>query len=143
MSADGSITLVWGDGERVFRLAIGQWRELQECVNRRRLLIGASTIGPMELCKALEANNAWPDDIRDVMRIGLIGGGAKPTEAHRLMTHYFDPVPPLENMRPAYIVLTASLIGVPDEVIDVKKKQETTMKPDQSASPQSTATVLQ
>ena len=41
MSADGSITLPWGDGDHVFRLAIGGFRELQEKVNGRRVAIGA------------------------------------------------------------------------------------------------------
>jgi hypothetical protein len=88
--------------------AIGQFRELQECVNLRRLKIGAGVVGPMALLNALRANDAWPDDIRDVLRLGLVGGGMEPKEAHRLLKHYFDDVdryPPLTHMRPAFLIL--------------------------------------
>ena len=93
MSADGSISLIWGDGEHVFRLAIGQFRELQEKVNGRRLALGGQMVGPMSLLNQLRANDAWPDDIRDVLRLGLIGGGMKPPEAHRMLVSYFDANP--------------------------------------------------
>lgn len=138
MSADGSITLVWGDGEQTFRLAIGQFRELQEKVNGRRLAIGAPMIGPMTFVRLLQANDAWPDDIRDVLRIGLVGGGMKPNEANRLMTHYFDPVPPLENMKPAFTVLLAGLAGAPGETDESKKKTATKMTKAPSSSQEST-----
>jgi len=127
MSADGGITLIWGDGEHRFRLAIGQFRELQECVNLRRLKIGAPVVGPMALANALRVNDAWPDDVRDVLRLGLVGGGLEPKEAHRLLRHYFDDVdryPPLTHMRPAFLILIAGLTGpvdaTPDD--DAKKK---------------------
>lgn len=122
MSADGSLDLVWGDGPQRFKFGIGQFRELQDNVNRRRLAIGGPMVGPMSLANALRTNDAWPDDIRDVLRLGLIGGGMKPAEAHRLMTHYFDPIPPMENMRPAFVVLIAGLVGAPGEASDSKKK---------------------
>jgi len=120
MSSDGGIALFWGDGEQTFRLGIGQFRELQEKINLRRLAIGAPIVGPMALVNALRANDAWPDDIRDVLRLGLVGGGKTPAEAHRLLAHYFDAVPPLENMRPAFVVLMAGLAGAPGD--DAKKK---------------------
>lgn len=138
MSSDGGIGLIWGDGEQTFRLGIGQFRELQEKVNLRRMAIGAPSIGPMALFNALRANDAWPDDIRDVLRLGLVGGGKTPAEAHRLLTHYFDDFdahPPLENMRPAFVVLMAGLAGPPGE--DVKKKpREATSTP--TSTPRST-----
>lgn len=143
MSADGSITLVWGDGEQTFRFAIGQFRELQEKVNARRIAIGAPMVGPMSLLNLLRANDAWPDDIRDVLRIGLNGGGMKPAESHRLMTHYFDPVPPLENMKPAFMVLLAGLAGAPGEALDSKKKTSPETSTSPSSSGASTAPALQ
>jgi hypothetical protein len=143
MSADGSITLVWGDGEQKFRFAIGQFRELQEKVNQRRVAVGALPAGPMMLLNQLRANDAWPDDVRDVLRLGLIGGGAKPAEAHRLMSNYFDNSPPLEHMQPAFLVLLAGLAGAPGEPLDGKKKTETEMPANRSGSDDSTAPALQ
>jgi hypothetical protein len=134
VSADGSLRLFWGDGEQTFRFAIGQFRELQENINKRRVAIGAPMVGPMSLVRLLQANDAWPDDVRDVLRLGLIGGGMKPADAHRLMTHYFDAVPPLENMKPAFTVLLAE---------EAKKKTTETMTKAPSDSRKSTAPGLQ
>lgn len=140
MSADGSVTLFWGDAEHRFRMAIGQFRELQENVNKRRLAIGAPPIGPMALLNSLRANDAWPDDVRDILRLGLNGGGMEPRETHRLLGHYFDGKPPLSNMRPAFVVLFAGLAGDPGDVAAdtgaAKKKTETKTNP--SASVKST-----
>lgn len=143
MSADGSVTLVWGDGEQTFRFAIGQFRELQEKVNLRRLAIGASPIGPMTLLKALQANDAWPDDIRDIIRIGLNGGGMKPADSHRLLTHHFDATGPLPHMKVAHTILLAGLVGSLQEPIGSKKKTSPEKPTSQSDSPISTAQVLQ
>lgn len=143
MSADGSLRLFWGDGEQTFRFAIGQFRELQENINKRRVAIGAPMVGPMSLVRLLQANDAWPDDVRDVLRLGLIGGGMKPADAHRLMTHYFDAVPPLENMKPAFTVLLAGLAGVPGDTEEAKKKTTETMTKAPSDSRKSTAPGLQ
>ncbi|MGJ5036596.1 gene transfer agent family protein [Bradyrhizobium sp. HKCCYLRH3059] len=114
MSADGGITLFWGDDEHRFRLAIGEFRELQECINLRRLKIGAGIVGPMSLLNALRTSDAWPDDVRDILRLGLVGGGMAPKDAHRLLRIYFDDVdryPPLTHMRPAFLILTAGFTG--------------------------------
>lgn len=146
MSADGSITLVWGDGENKFRYAIGQFRELQEKINGRRMAIGAPLVGPMTMLKLLQANDAWPDDIRDVLRIGLTGAGMSVADAHRKLVAYFDRRPPLESMLTAHTVLLAGLAGVPDDEIVAKKKRKKTVKADTtnpSASPSSTGPVLQ
>jgi hypothetical protein len=125
MSGDGSISLVWGDGENKFRFGIGQWRELQEKINARRLAIGLQPIGPMTLLTSLRANDAWPDDLRDILRIGLVGGGLPIKEAHNKLVTYFDNTPPYAHNIAAFAVLSAALIGVPDDPVDdVKKKEE-------------------
>lgn len=129
MSRDGSITLTWGDGEHRFRLPIGQLRELQE-------KCGA---GPPEILHRLATARWRVDDIRETLRLGLIGGGMGPVEALRLMQNYVDPPerPWLENAPMAQAVLMAAMVGVPDEepVETVKKKTETTIQPDDSSSP--------
>lgn len=142
MSADGSITLVWGDGENKFRYSIGQFRELQEKINARRLQIGAPLIGPMTLIDSLREKNVWPDDLRDILRIGLVGGGLSVAEAHRKLVMHFDNSPPADNMLAAYMILLAGFIGVPED--QLKKKTETeTVKTEPSNSPNSTGPVLQ
>lgn len=139
MSADGSIALVWGDGElHVFRFGIGQFRELQEKVNGRRIAIGAPMVGPMSLVRLLQANDAWPDDVRDVIRIGLLGGSKPSGDVHRLMVNYFDPVAPLNHMRTAFTVLMAGLAGAPEDTDDSKKKTMGKTKTPPSNSHEST-----
>lgn len=143
MSSDGSIMLMWGDGENKFRYGIGQFRELQEKVNARRLHIGAPLIGPMTLLDALREKNVWPDDLRDILRIGLVGGGLTASETHRKLVLYFDASPPADSMLPAYLILLAGFIGVPEDEIKKKMEVKTTTKTDQSSSPSSTGTALQ
>ncbi|WP_315759304.1 MULTISPECIES: gene transfer agent family protein [unclassified Bradyrhizobium] len=140
MSADGGICFFWGDDEYRFRLAIGQFRELQECINLRRLKIGAPIVGPMRLLNELRVSDAWPDDVRDVIRLGLVGGGMEPKDAHRLLRTYFDDVdryPPLTHMRPAFLILTAGFTG-PIEARDTTKDDADAQK--KSARAMTTAT---
>jgi hypothetical protein len=142
MSADGSITLVWGDGENRFRYGIGQWRELQEKVNGRRTAMGLAPIGPMTLLQDVRTGNAWPDDIRDILRIGLNGGGLNVAQSHRKLVNHFDATPPYAHNLVAFKVLEAGLIGAPDDEIELKKKTETpATEPNRSDSAPSTARV--
>jgi hypothetical protein len=144
MSADGSIEIVWAGEDRRFRIGIGEYRSLQESVNARRVLINAEPIGPSALLHLLRTNNAWPDDVRDVLKAGLVGGGLTFQEANKLLVRHFDGKPLIEHVKTAFPILLASLVGVPDDEPS-KKKTEVTMeeKMDQSNSPSSTETVLQ
>lgn len=138
MSADGKVTLVWGDGENEFRFAIGQFRELQERVNARRQAIGAPIVGPMSLLNLLKTRDAWPDDVRDILRIGLVGAGMSLQDAQRKLVLYFDNRPLIENYRPAYTILAVGLVGDPNDQADAKKKTAATIETSLSGSPKST-----
>lgn len=124
MSADGSIELTWADAPRRFRIAIGEFRGLQETVNTRRVAIDAQPIGPSALLNLLRTNNAWPDDVRDVLKAGLIGGGEDYQAAQRLLMRNFDNRPLLEHTKTAFLILMAALVGVPEDEPDSKKKTE-------------------
>lgn len=139
MSADGSVTLFFGDEEKPFRIGIGEFRELQEKVNGRRVASGLSAVGPTTLANLLRANDAWPDDVRDVLRIGLVGGGMKPVEAQRHLVTYFDGKPPVQFYLIAFTVLMAAFVGVAGDEIESKKKTNPATT-DPSSSPKSTAT---
>lgn len=142
MSADGSVTLFWGDAEYKFRFAIGQFRELQEKINGRRAAIGAPLIGPMTLLGQLRDKDAWPDDMRDVLRIGLVGAGMPGADAHRKLVTYFDNRPMLESAITAHAVLLVGLLGDPTDkpADDVKKKRiqtsRSTSEPSLELAPQ-------
>lgn len=105
MSRDAAVTLDWGDGEHHFRLAWGELINVQE----------ACDAGPYVVLERLR-NNTWLlNDIREVIRFGLIGGGAKPPEALRLVRTFVEKRPPLENLLTATAILTVGLMGAPEE----------------------------
>jgi hypothetical protein len=141
VSADGSVTLAFADGEYRFAFRIGQLRELQESVNKWRVAIGAPIIGPMSLLKQIETQDAWPHDVREVLRIGLIGGNSKltPIQVTGLLKLYFDDRPPLENYPVAHMALAAGFIGVEwDRVGKGEAEETTTEATTASSSPRST-----
>lgn len=101
MTRDASIAFDWADGEHRFRLALGQLRELQEKT-------GAS---PFEIFERLSARRPMVDDLREVLRLGLTGGGLAPVEALRLVRTHVDERPLAEAIVPALTVLAAALFG--------------------------------
>lgn len=123
--SDALVELVWGDGLNRFALHIGQLRELQtKC--------GA---GPQRVLHRLASIDWLVDDIRETIRLGLIGGGKTPSEAHALAVRYFDERPPLESRPAAQVILMAGVAGVPEDVVG-KAEAETAPK-----NPESTTTV--
>lgn len=106
MSADGSYSGLWADGEHKFRLPIGLLRELQD----------KCKAGPPLIFQRLRLNVWEVDDIRETIRLGLIGGGMKPTEALVLVIRYIDePLRLMDNVPVALEVLGAALVGVPGD----------------------------
>lgn len=129
MSRHGDITFVWGDGEHTFRLAIGQLRELQE----------KTKAGPLELLARLD-NGLWRvDDAREVLRLGLIGGGMTPVAAYEVVAKYADARPFAESIVPAKLILAAALYGTDEEDIPGKEGAAEATTTDGSVSPLSMA----
>jgi len=142
---DGTIMLAWGDGEHAFRIAFGQWHELQEAINRPRLAVGEPPIGPMTLLRALATGDAWPSDIREVLRLGLIGAGMKSDRALVLIKRHVENKPAFENVPTARAVLQRAMFGPPGDQAGKERGPATTETPEpsRSNSPQSTGSVLQ
>jgi hypothetical protein len=110
VSRDASITLTWADGDYVFRLGYGELMQLQE----------ACDAGPMWILSRLQMptaeNRGWRvQDVAHVLRLGLIGGGLDPIKALRLVREYVEARPPMESLRHAQAVLSAALVGAPEE----------------------------
>lgn len=101
MAKAGTIELIWADGEYPFRLGIGQLRELQD----------KTTCGPLELFRRLGQGTWRVDDVRETLRVALIGGGMKPDDALRLVRLYVDERPLTESVLPAQAVLMMALYG--------------------------------
>lgn len=143
MSADGSIEITWGGELRRFRIAIGEFRELQESINSRRVAMGLPPDGPSGLLNALRTKNAWPDDVRDILRLGLIGAGVSRQNATKTMLRIFDNTPLLQHTSAAFLVLLAALVGVPDDEPSKKKMKPGARKTGQLDSQESTEAALQ
>lgn len=100
-----TLELTWGDGEHRFRLPIGQLRELQD----------KCSAGPQRILMRLSSMDWRIEDVREVIRLGLIGGGKTPSDAHMLVVRYVDERPLMESRLPAQAILMKALIGDPDD----------------------------
>lgn len=105
MSRSAEITLDFADGTHAFALKWGQLIELQEKLDA----------GPYFVLSRLIDGTWRMGDICEVIRLGLIGGGAEPLAALRLVRTYVEARPPLESLPTAQAVLGAALMGAPDE----------------------------
>lgn len=135
MSRDGSVSFKWADGRHTFRLGIGEMRELQEKVDA----------GPAWLLDRIRVGNWRIDDLRETIRLGLIGGGAEPLDALKLVERYVDKPPYARHVSPTIVILSAALFGAPDGERPGKRKAaksaaQTPPSPsaESSASPPST-----
>jgi hypothetical protein len=135
MSRSGEITLAFGDGEYTFRLAIGQWRKIQEACDAGPPEILARMAPVFEAMRrgvsATDLISAgllgrWRiDDIRGPIFQGLLGGGMEPPKAAQLIRDWVDERPLLEALPIAYLVVKASFTGVGDEDASGGAKGET------------------
>lgn len=130
MSRDASLSLIWGDGEHRFRLPIGQLRELQEKTNA----------GPAEVLRRLTAGTWRVDDVRETIRLGLVGGGMTPESAYVLTVRYVDERPWGQNVAPAQAILLAALVGAPDEPVGKADAPEAATEANMDASPSEPST---
>lgn len=112
MSRSGKLELAWGDGAGAggdghypFRLAISQLEELQEKCDA----------GPQQIMRRLSDGTWRTYDVRETIRLGLIGGGLEPAKALSLTKRYVDERPLAENVMTAQLVIMAAVVGVPDE----------------------------
>lgn len=105
MSRSGKITLNWGDGEHIFRLRIGELIELQEKCDA----------GPAFILERLATSRWKVQDIRETIRLGLVGGGLEPIKALTLVKRYVDERPLQENVNHAYVIVAAAIVGAEEE----------------------------
>lgn len=111
MSTDGSVTIKWPDDERKYRLGIGELRELQDRCDA----------GPAQIFKRI-AESSWRfDDIRETIRLGLIGGGLDPQRALGIVGRYVVPGQLVKAATIAQAILLAALVSPED---DTEKKSD-------------------
>jgi hypothetical protein len=106
-SRDASVTLLFGDGDHVFRLGLGELRKLEE----------ARGAGAIEVMARIAAERWRVDDVIDTLRFGLIGGGKTDVDAAKLLRLYVEPTPLMHHAATALAVLTGALYGFPSDPI--------------------------
>jgi hypothetical protein len=125
MSRAGEITLEFAGEARVFRLALGEWRKVQEKCDAGPAELLAR-LAPMFAARRQQLNMAqimgngllgtWRvDDVREVILQGLLGGGTSGPQAFELVKAWVDERPIFESVEIAYQVVLASVFGVEDE----------------------------
>lgn len=104
-SGHGYVTREWGDGSYTFRLSWGGLKELQD----------KCACGPAELFWRLMSHKWLVDDLYEIVRLGLVGGGKTPVDAMKLAHTYVKERPLLESVPIAVEIVSASLFGPPEE----------------------------
>lgn len=129
MAVNGEIELQWGDGEHKFNIA------KLRCVLELEEKSGA---GVAEIYYRI-INGRWKfNDLRETLRLGLIGGGAMPDKALSLVNRYCDDRPWAESVLPAQAILMAAMIGVLGDNAEKKAEAERT-KEEQSSRMESSS----
>lgn len=110
MSRHGAVELDWADGTYTFRLAIDQIEELEE----KASTAAGRDVSLFAISAALSPTLRNPRlvYIREVLRLGLIGGGMKPVDALAKVRRYVDERPLDESRDIAYSVALAALARV-------------------------------
>lgn len=125
MGSTADIELVWGDGRHLFSLRVGQIGELQEKCGDLNKIDGTLRLsGPGEIAQRLTYGTWRLADVRETIRLGLIGGGKTPTEAYTLVGRYVDQRPLLENVLIAQAIILRALNGPPEEEAAEKKDDQ-------------------
>ena len=68
----------------------------------------------------VSAQTGFVEDVKEIIRIGLIGGGLQPSEAFSLVKRYVEQRPLSESMPVALMAMEAFLFGSADEKEPVK-----------------------
>jgi len=130
MARDGSINLSWGDGEHRFRLPIGQLRELEEKCNA----------GLFEIFDRLRLRTCRIGDIRETLRLGLIGGGIGQADgmtakaAMDLVDRYLDDWPRTDSWATALRIVDAAITCEGGEPVGKDDAGEMTEPPSNGVS---------
>ncbi len=109
MSRSGKVRAPWAGERRDFKLGIDQLDELDDLCK----------VGPGHLLSLVSAigGNWKARQLREVLRLGLIGGGMAPPAAMLLVERYFDQekTPLSDSLSTVQLVLMACVVGSEDD----------------------------
>lgn len=131
MKGSINVDLEWADGEYSFALKSAQIEELENI--SRNFATGKNGIGIGAIWARVMVNAEWSkDDLRNIIRLGLIGGGTEPVRANQLCKMYVDDQPissadgdmtPSSPLAVAQIIFYAAMCGM-DGSMDDKSDDE-------------------
>ena len=107
-----TVMLDFGDGTYTFALRWGEIVTLQE----------ERDAGPYLILDRLVSGRFLVQDVSAVIRLGLVGGGMPPAEALKKVRTYVEARPVMESVVLAQKILSAGVVGAPEE--EVGKKPE-------------------
>lgn len=97
----GGIELDWGDGKYAFRLGVSEIDELEASADTSVFVLYGSTGTDLPFIRFKQT--------REVIRLGLIGGGMSPVDAMAKVARYCDERPLHESVVAANQILRAAL----------------------------------
>lgn len=101
-------TAFFGDAERKFQLTPALLVELER----------ATTSGAWGTARRMFAGDAFAIEVRETVRLGLIGGGENPKRAAELVETYAPLTPFAELYGLASDIMSAAMLGKHDEAAD-------------------------
>lgn len=115
MSANGMRTIIWAGGEDQFCLAkVGLILDLET-----KCEAGIATV------MTRLGSGTWRlNDVREPIRLGLIGGGMAPDKAMQAVRNHVDDNPLTSSVLLAYAILEAVMVGVPNDPVGKKPDGE-------------------
>lgn len=125
MSADGSIEIEWAGDLRTFRLPIDQLSALED----------ACGSGCSEIFGRLETSRWGIRDVKETLRLGLLGGKTEGKIAKRLVDDHVVDGKIFESVLIARSVLAAAIFGRPDDPVGKTKVATEAPETDVSLSP--------
>ena len=110
------IVLDWPGGNHAFQLRLGELHQLQE----------KTDAGPEFLLRKLQAGQWSASELREILRLGLVGGGLDHASAVKAVDRALGNVPLMEFKVAALAVLIAALYGPPDDEVGKNSPVEPT-----------------
>ena len=119
-----ALTTDWADGSHTFLLRVGEIEELQD---------KCGDVGPAVIFQRLQSGAWKAQDVRETIRLGLIGGGMAPAKALKMVQRYVDERPGMENVHPAAAIIGAWLFGLAEVQPDLSEGIEPDPEPEAPA----------
>lgn len=122
MTSVGTRTIEWRGGSHDFCIAkTGDQMALEEKCGVGIFAVAGRLQSVMgHMAQGLVGGAAYVQDIRETIRLGLIGGGMAPAEANKVVALHVDGHPLAHSVFVAFGILEAALVGIPDDPVGKK-----------------------